>query len=96
MGYGDDLIYDFHLSQQEFKRSRNLERRLEDPDKSVNTPVEYTPFSAASEKDDELKSSNSSSNFAEMKRKMGGYDNFFVKSGDRRGEGNLALCVWFT
>jgi len=70
--------------KQEFKRSRNLERRLEDPDKSVNAPVEYTPFSAASEKEDELKNSNSSSSFADMKRKMGGYDNFFVKSGDRR------------
>lgn len=70
--------------KQEFKRSRNLERRLEDPDKSVNAPVEYTPFSAASEKDEELKSSNSSANYAEMKRKMGNYDNFFVKSGDRR------------
>jgi len=70
--------------KQEFKRSRNLERRLEDPDKSTNAPVEYTPFSAASEKEDELKNSNSSSSFADMKRKMGNYDNFFVKSGDRR------------
>jgi len=70
--------------KQEFKRSRNLERRLEDPDKSVNAPVEYTPFSAASEKEEELKSSNSPSSFADMKRKMGTYDNFFVKSGDRR------------
>ena len=69
---------------QEFKRSRNLERRLEDPDKSVNAPVEYTPFSAASEKD-VAGEKETTSNYAGMKRKMASYDNFFVKSGERRG-----------
>ena len=90
-------MFNLPLSFQEFKRSRNLERRLEDPDKSVNAPVEYTPFSAASEKEEELKSSNSPSSFADMKRKMGTYDNFFVKSGDRRGKPrrNLMRCLLF-
>jgi len=69
--------------KQEFKRSRNLERRLEDPDKSVNAPVEYTPFSAASEKD-AASEKETTSNYAGMKRKMASYDNFFVKSGERR------------